>query len=161
MLRYESFERNYDSKQSYDTLPHSSLWLSTICYVPLTNEGTINRFLQQCIKDIEVTWIFAKDFEIIVVERTKNLELNWIHDSIGIIIISKLFMKLYPMDGRWLSRKLHRAVKIFNSLSPQEIIRSDVSLSLSLLEKGNLRVVNHLIKFIQRGEVIHEARKSS
>lgn len=35
------------------------------------------------------------------------------------------------------------------------------SLSLSLLEKGNLRVVNHLIKFIQRGEVIHEARKSS
>lgn len=68
-------------------------------------------------------------------------------------------MKLYPMDGRWMSRKLHRAVKIFNSLSPQEIIRSDVS--LSLLEKGNLRVVNHLIKFIQRGEVIHEARKSS
>lgn len=36
------------------------------------------------------------------------------------------------MDGRWMSRKLHRAVKIFNSLSPQEIIRSDVSLSLSL-----------------------------
>lgn len=135
------------------------MWLSTICYVPLTNEGTINRFLQQCIKDIEVTWIFAKDFEIIVVERTKNLELNWIHDSIGIIIISKLFMKLYPMDGRWMSRKLHRAVKIFNSFSTRDY--SIRRLSLSLLEKGNLRVVNHLIKFIQRGEVIHKARKSS
>lgn len=70
--------------------------------------------------------IFAKDFGIIVIERMKNLELN---DSIGIIMILQLlFMKLYPMvDVTKVASSCE--VKIFNSLSPEEIIRSDVSLS--------------------------------
>lgn len=69
--------------------------------------------------------IFAKNFGIIVIERMKNLELN---DLIGIIMILQLlFMKLYPMMD--VTKVASCEVKIFNSLSPEEIIRSDVSLS--------------------------------
>lgn len=68
------------------------------------------------------------------------------------------------MDGGWMAHEscikrrflilfLHKRLFDQTSLS--------LFLSLSLLEKANRRVVNHLIKFIQRGEVIHEPRKSS